>query len=89
MYAIRSYYGIKQGKTLAIRADMDALNIDETPTDLNKNYRSLNKGIMHACGHDGHMAMVLGAARLLSENRNELNGNVRLIFQPGERNNFV
>ncbi len=81
---IATVKGIKQGKTLAIRADMDALNIDETPTDLNKNYRSLNEGVMHACGHDGHMAMVLGAARLLSENRNELNGNVRLIFQPGE-----
>jgi amidohydrolase len=76
--------GAKNGKTIAIRADMDALKIHEDLTSLNPDYISLNEGIMHACGHDGHMAMVLGAARKLQECRDQLNGNVKLIFQPAE-----
>ncbi|MBN2764150.1 MAG: amidohydrolase [Bacteroidales bacterium] len=76
--------GGKKGKTIAIRADMDALKIHEKGTSLNASYISQNDGIMHACGHDGHMSIVMGAARLLQENRNHLNGNVRLIFQPAE-----
>lgn len=67
-------------KTIAIRSDMDALPIEEETV---VNYKSTN-GNMHACGHDAHMAMVLGAANLLIKNKNKLNGNVKLIFQPAE-----
>jgi amidohydrolase len=63
---------------------MDALRIQEAATELNREYRSQNDGVMHACGHDGHLAMVLGAARWLQEHRDSLAGHVRLIFQPAE-----
>jgi amidohydrolase len=76
--------GTGAGKTIAIRADLDALKIQEESTDLNKQYISLNDGVMHACGHDGHIAMVLGAARKLQECKDKLKGNVKLIFQPAE-----
>src|SRR5215472_6363424 len=66
--------------TIGLRADMDALPIVEA-TDVP--YRSRNAGKMHACGHDGHTTMLLGAARYLAETRN-FNGTVNLIFQPGE-----
>lgn len=66
---------------IALRADMDALHIHEnTPA---REHASCNHGKMHACGHDGHMAMVLGAAQLLSTNR-DFNGTIRFIFQPAE-----
>ncbi|MCS5422841.1 MULTISPECIES: M20 metallopeptidase family protein [Psychrilyobacter] len=68
-------------KTIALRADMDALPI------LEKNhvsYRSKNNGVMHACGHDAHTAILLGAAKILSEKQDELGVNVRFIFQPAE-----
>ncbi len=69
------------GKTIAIRADMDALPIQEE----NKcDFISQTPGVMHACGHDAHMAIVLGAARLLSERRDKLHGNVKLFFEPAE-----
>lgn len=68
------------GKTLAIRADMDGLPIQEE-TGLEFTSQT---GNMHACGHDGHTAMLLGAARILSENKHLLHGNVKLLFQPGE-----
>ena len=55
------------GKSIGLRADMDALPI---PEENNKPYCSQNKGLMHACGHDGHTTMLLGAARYLSETRN-------------------
>ncbi|MCK4495906.1 MAG: amidohydrolase, partial [Candidatus Aminicenantes bacterium] len=71
----------KKGKTMALRADMDALTILE---QTNFTYKSKNKGIMHACGHDVHMTCVIGAAIILSELRHELNGNVKFIFQPSE-----
>jgi len=72
--------GKAPGRTLGLRADMDALPITEN-TGLS--YSSVNEGVMHACGHDGHTAMLLGAARYLSETRN-FSGRVALIFQPDE-----
>ena len=66
---------------IGLRADMDALAITETAVD--RAYASQAPGCMHACGHDGHMAMVLGAAQLLRERR-DFNGTVRFIFQPAE-----
>jgi len=74
----------KPGKTIALRADMDALKINEEITEQNKKYASVNKGVMHACGHDGHMAILLGAARLFKENKQEFTGRIKLIFQPAE-----
>ena len=68
------------GKVIGLRADMDALPIQETNTH---NYISKNKGVMHACGHDGHMAMLLGAAHRLSTNVN-FKGTIVFIFQPNE-----
>jgi len=76
--------GNGSGRTIALRSDMDALRIQEAETELNSEYRSQNPGVMHACGHDGHMAMLLGAARWLQEHWDTLAGNVRLIFQPAE-----
>jgi amidohydrolase len=73
--------GSKNGKTVALRADMDALPILE---QTNFPYKSKNKGMMHACGHDLHMACVIGAAYILSALKNELKGNVKFIFQPSE-----
>ena len=74
-------YGKNRDKTIMIRADIDALPIEE----LNEiDYKSKEKGKMHACGHDVHTAAVLGAAKILSELREELNGNVKFCFQPAE-----
>lgn len=81
---IATVRGAKPGKTIALRSDMDALRIAEAKTALNVDYRSENEGVSHACGHDGHMAMLLGAARWFREHRDELEGNIRLIFQPAE-----
>ncbi|HBR68170.1 MAG TPA: amidohydrolase [Rhodospirillaceae bacterium] len=68
------------GKAIALRADMDALDITEAD---NKPWKSKTPGKMHGCGHDGHTAMLLGAAKYLSETRN-FDGKVHLIFQPAE-----
>jgi amidohydrolase len=71
-------------RVVALRADMDALPITE---ENNVSYRSKNPGVMHACGHDVHTSCLLGAAKILSETKNEWNGTVKLIFQPGEERN--
>ena len=72
----------RNGRAIGLRADMDALHIHE----LNDfDHRSRNEGKMHACGHDGHTAMLLGAAKYLAETRN-FDGTVHLIFQPAEEN---
>lgn len=76
--------GRGQGRTIALRADIDALSIQEAACERNRAYRSEHPGVMHACGHDGHVAMVLGAARWLQEHRDSWPGEVRLVFQPAE-----
>lgn len=73
--------GGKEGKTVALRADIDALSIDEK-TDVP--FKSKNDGFMHACGHDTHVACLLGALKVLNEMKEELNGTVRFIFQAAE-----
>ncbi len=70
------------GPWVMLRADMDALRIPEENDDLD--YCSQNPGIMHACGHDAHTAMLLGTAKILAGRRDSLRGGVRLIFQPAE-----
>ena len=69
------------GKTVLLRADIDALPIEE---HADVSFRSLNPGVMHACGHDCHISMLLGAAKILTDIRGELRGNVRVIFQAAE-----
>jgi hippurate hydrolase len=71
-------------RVIALRADMDALPIHE---ENQVPYRSVHAGVMHACGHDVHTSCLLGAARILSETREEWEGTVKLIFQPGEERN--
>lgn len=73
--------GSNNGPTLLLRSDMDALPINE---ENNVPYKSDNPGVMHACGHDGHMAMLLIAAKVLAERRREIKGNIKFIFEPSE-----
>lgn len=73
--------GDQPGKTVLVRFDMDALPVTE---DTGVEYSSQNEGVMHACGHDGHMAIGLTVARLLSDYRQDLKGQVVLMFQPAE-----
>ena len=73
--------GGRPGKCIALRADIDALPLTE---ENDVEYRSETDGVMHACGHDGHMAGLLTAARILTQIRDELPGTVRLIFEPAE-----
>jgi len=75
------YGGRREGKTVLLRADIDALPITE---DTGAAYQSLNPGVMHACGHDAHTASLLGAAKALQENRENFNGLVLLVFQQAE-----
>jgi len=71
----------RTGPTLMIRADMDALPLNE---DTGLAFASTHAGAMHACGHDAHMAMVLGAATVFNKIKNELNGKIKFLFQPAE-----
>lgn len=73
--------GKQPGKTLLLRADMDALPVQEQ-NDLP--YKSIYEGKMHACGHDGHMAMLLVAAKILARHKDEFKGNIKFVFQPNE-----
>lgn len=73
--------GVKPGPVVLVRADMDALPITE---ETGASYASQNPGVMHACGHDGHTAILLTVAKLLLAHRSELSGTVKLVFQPAE-----
>jgi amidohydrolase len=73
--------GNKEGKTVALRADMDALPIQDRKIS---DYKSMHLGKMHACGHDVHMTILLGAAKILKKWEKKINGNVKLFFQPAE-----
>lgn len=73
--------GKNSGRTVLLRADMDALPIHEKN---NVPYRSRNDGIMHACGHDGHMAILLTVAKILNAHRKDLTGRIKFVFSPGE-----
>jgi len=71
-------------RIIALRADMDALPIEEENTVV---YKSVNQGVMHACGHDVHTTVLLGTARILNTLKDEFEGTIKLIFQPGEERN--
>lgn len=73
--------GIESGKIIALRADMDALEMEEE-TEIS--FKSKNKNVMHSCGHDSHMTFLLGAAKLLNDNKEKIKGKVKLVFQPAE-----
>ena len=75
------YGGAGEGPCVMLRADMDALPLTETA---NIDYKSKNEGVMHACGHDGHMSALLGAAKVLFAQRRAMKGSVKLCFQPAE-----
>ena len=70
-----------ESRVVALRADLDALPIVE---ENEVSYKSINEGVMHACGHDVHTSSLLGAAKILNEIKNQFEGTIKLIFQPGE-----
>ena len=71
----------KKGNTIGLRADIDALPLNEDPS---RTYCSKNPGVMHACGHDAHMTIALGTVKLLKEHEDEWSGCVKVFFQPAE-----
>lgn len=78
---IATIKGKENGKTVLLRADMDALEVCEKNE---VSYKSQKDGLMHACGHNGHVAMLLGAAHILNEIKEEIKGEIKLLFQPAE-----
>lgn len=81
--------GGKPGPVMALRADIDALPVTERnslpfASTAKSTYNGVETGVMHACGHDGHMSILLAVAKILAQNKNELAGTVKFIFQPGE-----
>lgn len=78
---IAEFQGTRAGKTIAIRADIDALPIAD---EIEQPYHSLHAGCCHACGHDGHTAMLLGVAKALTESGRDIPGTIRFLFQPKE-----
>ncbi|TPX33259.1 hypothetical protein SmJEL517_g03882 [Synchytrium microbalum] len=82
--------GILRGKNdrpcIALRADMDALPLTEAITDINAAFVSHNAGAMHACGHDGHVSMLLNFAKIIAPRAHELYGSLKFVFQPAEEN---
>jgi amidohydrolase len=81
---VGTLHGGRPGRTVLLRADMDALPMPEAATPFNEGFRSEVEGAMHACGHDAHTAMLLGAAELLASRRASLAGTVTFMFQPAE-----
>ncbi len=79
--AVVAHIGNLDGKCIALRTDLDALPIQE---ETDYSFKSENNGVMHACGHDFHIAMLLGASKILKSIENELSGCIKLIFQPSE-----
>ncbi|HZK53348.1 MAG TPA: amidohydrolase [Desulfosporosinus sp.] len=77
--------GGQPGPTLLLRADMDALPLQEL---IDKPYKSIYEGIAHSCGHDSHVAILLGAAKVLSNSRHEIKGNIKFLFQPNEETTY-
>ena len=73
--------GSEPGKTVMLRADLDAIPQSEKT---NLPFKSINEGVMHACGHDGHMSMLMIAAKILTKYKEELKGNIKFVFQPNE-----
>lgn len=86
--AVGVFKSTKPGPVVALRFDIDSLDIHESDSEqhapVQKGFRSLHEGMMHACGHDGHATIGLGVARLLMENKESMKGEVRLLFQPAE-----
>lgn len=78
---VATLYGGSKGKTIAYRADMDALPLKEENTF---DFVSKHEGRMHACGHDGHVTIALGILKILAEVKNDIKGNIKFIFQPAE-----